>query len=276
MSSVGNIIKKNHAVLFWSLQYYPKVKREAIYTLYALTKHFDDLCSSSLSEKEKKDIIDAWKDEVNNIYDKKVPQTQIGRKIYKNCMRFKLPKQYIEAILSSFEMDCEKPLFCPNKEEFDKYCYGVAQLPCYLMLKVINSNDDDKIKEIAKNAGCALEYTNILKNIKDDAKNGHIYLRKDYLEKAQIDINSSANEILTNTNLYIARQELAAEARMYFEKSFELLKIYKNKFKPLIYMLNFYYKYFLLMEKRGWEIISPKPKLNRLDKIRLIIQTILG
>lgn len=91
MSSIGRIVRKNHSALFWCTRHYPKAKREAVYTLYALVKHFDDLSSSSLPEKDKADILAAWQREIANIYDRKVPETDIGRRIYKNCMRFKLP-----------------------------------------------------------------------------------------------------------------------------------------------------------------------------------------
>ena len=56
----------------------PKAKREAIYTLYAFVQHLDDVVSSNLSEKEKIDLLSAWKIELDNIYDKKVPATNMA------------------------------------------------------------------------------------------------------------------------------------------------------------------------------------------------------
>ena len=137
MSSIGRIVRKNHSAVFWCTMHYPKSKRQAVYTLYALVKHFDDLCSSTISAKEKSDILDAWQREIINIYEKKVPSTDIGRRIYKNCMRFKLPRESFEQILSSFKMDCANPLCCPQKSEFFTYCLGVSEIPSYLILKVI-------------------------------------------------------------------------------------------------------------------------------------------
>ena len=137
MSSIGRIVRKNHSALFWCTRHYPKAKREAVYTLYALVKHFDDLSSSSLPEKDKADILAAWQREIANIYDRKVPETDIGRRIYKNCMRFKLPRACMETMLSGFAMDCPKPLFRPSLHEFEEYCRGVSETPSYLILKVI-------------------------------------------------------------------------------------------------------------------------------------------
>ena len=53
--------------------------------------------------KEKENLLGAWREELNNIYDKNVPSTNIGRKIYKNCMRFNLPKEmWLEILHSAF------------------------------------------------------------------------------------------------------------------------------------------------------------------------------
>ena len=144
MSSIGRIVRKNHSALFWCTRHYPKAKREAVYTLYALVKHFDDLSSSSLPEKDKADILAAWQREIANIYDRKVPETDIGRRIYKNCMRFKLPRACMETMLSGFAMDCPKPLFRPSLHEFEEYCRGVSETPSYLILKVIAEFEDRK------------------------------------------------------------------------------------------------------------------------------------
>ena len=148
MSSIGRIVRKNHSALFWCTRHYPKAKREAVYTLYALVKHFDDLSSSSLPEKDKADILAAWQREIANIYDRKVPETDIGRRIYKNCMRFKLPRACMETMLSGFAMDCPKPLFRPSLHEFEEYCRGVSETPSYLILKVIAEFDEETTAEL--------------------------------------------------------------------------------------------------------------------------------
>ena len=275
MSSIGRIVRKNHSAVFWCTRHYPKAKREAVYTLYAFVKHFDDLSSSSLSFEDKKSIIDAWNREISNIYDKKVPQTDIGRKIYKNCMRFKMQREILEEIINSFSMDCPKPLCRPTLKEFDKYCLGVSEMPSYLILKVIAEFDEETTSKLANAIGKAVEITNILKNIKEDILKGHLYIPDEFLLSAGISKELSLKEVLTHTNLYIARQKLADIARQSFANAYKLLEENNNKnSKPIVYMLNLYHRYFEIMDNRGWEIISPKPKLKIYDSMKLIIKTL--
>ena len=275
MSSIGRIVRKNHSAVFWCTRHYPKAKREAVYTLYALVNHLDDLSSSNLPQEEKKDILQAWKRELVNIYDKKVPETDIGRKIYKNCMRFKVPKECLNSIIEGFSLDCPKPMFRPSINDFEKYCKGISEVPSYLILKVIAEFDEETTLSLGKAIGRAVEITNILKNIKEDMLNGHIYIPEEYLSLAQIDNQISAKEVLTHTNLYVARQKLADVARSSFGEAYRLLEENNNKnSKPIVYMLNLYYRYFELMDNRGWEVISPKPVIKTKDRLLLIIKAL--
>lgn len=271
MSSIGRLVRKNHSAVFWCTMHYPKAKREAVYTLYALIKHFDDLSSSTLPEKEKAEIFAAWQREIVNIYEKKVPETDIGRRVYKNCMRFKINREYFEEILKGFAMDCPKPLYRPTLSEFNTYCAGVAEIPCYLILKIIAEFDEETTLALSKNIGRAVEITQILKNIKEDALGGHIYIPEEFLQHATITPELSPKEILTHKNLYQARTELAEIARSSYNEAYRLLEENNNKnSKPMVYMLNLYNAYFMQMDKRGWEVISPKPELKIKDRLQLV------
>lgn len=275
MSSIGRIVRKNHSAVFWCTRHYPKAKREAVYTLYAFFKHLDDLSSSTLSKKEKADILDAWHREIENIYETKVPATDIGRRIYKNCMRFKLQKQYFEQILQSYALDCPTPLTAPSLATFETYCQGVSEIPCYLILKIIAEFDDDTTKALSAVIGRAVEITNILKNVKEDALRGHVYFPKEFLEKSAIDPTLTPKEILTHKNLNAVREQLADIARTSYTEAYRLLKENHNKnSKPVVYMLNLYQAYFELMDTRGWEIISPKPELKFKDHLKLIFRAL--
>lgn len=271
MSSIGRLVRKNHAAVFWCTLHYPKAKREAVYTLYALFKHFDDLSSSSLPEDEKAEIFAAWQREISNIYDKKVPETDIGRRIYKNCMRFKLPRTSFEEVLNGFAMDCPKPLFCPTEEQFNQYCHGVSCIPSYLILKIISEFDDETTMRLGQLIGQSVEITNILRDTKEDILGGHVYIPQEYLKEFGIETTLAPKDILTHTNLYMARQKLAEKARQAFKDAYDLLKEKNNKnAKPIVYMLNLYRAYFRIMDKRGWEIISPKPELKFKDRVKLV------
>ena len=89
--SIKKIVKKSGSSFFWGMHVLPTKERRAIYTLYAFCRHIDDIVDGNDALSQKMELIEAWRKEIDNIYDKKVPASCIGRNIYKNCMRFNIP-----------------------------------------------------------------------------------------------------------------------------------------------------------------------------------------
>lgn len=276
MLSIGELVRKSQSSVFWCMRSLPKAEREAMYTLYAFCRHIDEIMISDLPSKEKENLFKAWYEEIDNIYEKNVPSTNIGRKIYKNCMRFDLPKESFVAILKSAELNAVKPLIAPKSEVFEKYVYGIAVVPVELSLKIMGETKNIIRQELAKSLGSAMILTSILREIKTDAKNNRIYFPADILEKAGVVINLPMS-MAEDKNLIIAREELAKTAEKHFKKSERLLdKMSRKKYLPLRFINNISYCYFSKMKARGWEIISPKPKIVFLEKIKIVIKTIFS
>ena len=122
MQSVADVVKKSQPILFWCTRSLPKSKREAIYTLFAFCRHLDGIVCSAMPIAEKQELLKQWREELDNIYDKKVPVSNIGRKIYKNCMRFNLSKDLWLKILDGVSLNVPSPLKAPSRADFEKYC----------------------------------------------------------------------------------------------------------------------------------------------------------
>ena len=87
------------------------------------------------------------------------------------------------------------------------------------------------------------------------------------LNKAGIVItdNTPLSEILNHPNLKIARQALAEKALLRFAQAREALeKLNAKQMKPAVIMMKVYQKIFDMMQKRGWDVIEPRPKPSKL------------
>lgn len=269
MSSVSKIVRKSRASLFWYFRSLTKAKREAIYTLCAFCFHIEQILNGSLEREQKEDLLKAWKIELDNIYDKKVPETTIGRKIYKNCMRFKIRKEDFAAILDAALLDFENPLRAPSKDVFEAYCHGSSIAPIYIMLKILGELKEASMRALSQNLGRAIELTNILRNIKDDAVNGHLYVPREVLISAQI-MSTDPMSVVTNKNLTAVREKLGKEALICFDKAHKLIFTSDRKSTRILrFIYHLYRRYFDIMRLRGWEIISPKPEIKRIDKVKI-------
>ncbi len=276
MNNVDYIVKKSGSSFFWSMRLLPKAKREAMYTIYAFCRHIDDIVDGDMPLREKQELLDAWREELDNIYDRKVPATEIGRRIYKNCMRFKLPKEEFLKLIDSISMDIPKPLQAPKMVDFLKYCRGVAGVPGSLSLRIFGCKDENLIEELATSLGNALQITNILRDVKEDAQANRLYIPKEYLKKAEIS-SKKPSEVIVNKNLSIAREELAKLAEEDYAKANTIIPFLDKKVaRPVRVIAAVYKKYFDIMQNRGWEVISPKPKIGKLNKFSLALRAYFG
>ena len=275
MHSLGDFVRHSQPSLFWCTRRLPRANREAIYTVFAFFRHLDTVVRSATTTEEKIELLNAWREEIDNIYDTKVPLTNIGRKIYKNCIRFDLPKVMWLQILDSAFTDTQTPLLAPKTDVFEKYLTGIAVVPMHLALMILAPEHPRANQELAKDLGHAVFATFILRDIKDDAKRGRIYIPAEILEKNGVKIGSS-QEILEDKNLIYARAELAKSVDEYYKKAERLLaKMNKSTTRPLRLIMNTIRSLFDEMNVRGWEIISPKPKLSLRRRLNILYKTLL-
>ena len=272
MNNIKQIVKKSGSSFFWSMRFLPLAKRNAMYTIYAFCRHLDDIVDGDSEMSEKVELIDAWREELNNIYDKKAPVTEIGRKIYKNCMRFKLPKEELSRLIEAISMDIPNPVQAPSLEELYRYCRGVAGVPGSLSLRIFGCQDEELIAQLSESLGTALQITNILRDVKEDAQINRLYIPREFLEKAGITARDPLT-VVVDKNLAIAREELAQIAIANFNRAQVLIpKLDKKTARHVRMIERIYRRYFDIMQKRGWEIISPKPRLGKLSKFSIALR----
>ena len=262
--------------VFWGMQFLPKAKREALYTLLAFVRHLEDVVESPVALAEKQEILSMWREEMDNIFERRVPATDIGRRIYKNCIRFKLPKAEFLNLVDSISANIDNPLKAPTLKQLSGYCRGVGGMTGSLSLRVFGCTDEQTIRELSTSLGLAVQITNILLNVKEDAQNGRLYSPQELLEKAGISA-TDPKSVVVDKNLAAARRELARIAAENYRKVYEILeKQEKTTARPIRLITDLYRKYFDIMEKRGWEIISPKPRVSKWCKLRILLKNLLS
>ncbi len=276
MKNIKKMVKKSGSSFFWSMRLLPKSKRNALYTIYAFFRHIDDIVDGDTPLKIKQDLIAAWRKELDNIYDKKLPTTQIGKRIYKNCMRFELPKVEFVKMLDAISMDLPNPLQAPSLKEFDCYCRGVAGVPGNLTLRIFGCDNEKFIEELSTSLGRAMQITNVLRDVKEDAQAQRIYIPREMLDKAGITSREPAS-VLVDKNLVVAREALAQIAENDYKKAFSLIEQFDSKYILQIKMMAYIYRqYFDIMQNRGWEVISPKPKISKFRKLCIFFKALIG
>lgn len=191
-------------------------------------------------------------------------------------MRFKLPKSEFLHLIDSISMDVPDPVQAPSLNDFYRYCRGVAGVPGSLSLRIFGCHDEKMIEELSSSLGIALQITNILRDVKEDALSGRLYIPREFLQKAGIK-STDPRTVVIDKNLAIAREELAKIADENYKKAYRLIKVLdKQTARPVRIIADIYKKYFDIMQERGWEVISPKPTIGKFGKLALAVKALLA
>src|SRR5262247_4411113 len=172
---------------FYSFLFLPKPKRDAIIDVYAFCRAIDDIVDEIVEKSggahaydEAQVELNRWRDELDNLYAGK-PTRQIAVKLRRVLEQFPMPKVYFEEMINGCEMDLLRNRY-ETFDELYQYCYRVAAITGLMCIEIF-SYRSQSAKDYAVNLGIALQLTNILRDLKEDAARGRIYLPLEDLER---------------------------------------------------------------------------------------------
>ena len=174
MNARGESDTKQSTTSFsYSFSLLPREKREAIHAVYAFCRFTDDIVDEGPDEPRKFLLLRKWRMELghalrgNSAY-------PILNQLSATAKRFNIPFDHFYELIRGVEMDLVKHRY-RTFDELSEYCYLVAS-SVGLMCRQIFGFRNESTKDYAINLGIALQLTNILRDVKDDAKRGRIYI----------------------------------------------------------------------------------------------------
>lgn len=197
------------------MRFLPKAKREAMYTLYAFCRHIDDIVDGDSSIAEKQELLQAWREELDNIYDKKVPATEIGRRIYKNCMRFKLPKSEFLRLIDSISMDVPNPVQAPRLSDFTVTAAAWQAYRAAFRCEFSAAMTKNDRRAFLFAGQRAADYQHFARRQRRCSQQSSVHSARVFA-KAEITA-TDPRTVVTDKNLAIAREELAKIANEDFK-----------------------------------------------------------
>jgi phytoene synthase len=142
--------------------------------IYEFCRYTDDLVDDESADKEtKREKLRQWRGEVEACY-KGNASHPIMRGLSTVLVQFNIPKEHLLSLIDGVEMDLEKNRY-DTFEDLQKYCYGVASTVGLMCIQVFGYRHEET-REYAINLGYALQLTNILRDVRQDAAIGRIYL----------------------------------------------------------------------------------------------------
>src|SRR6187455_3202630 len=193
----------------------PRAQREAMFEIYSFCRQVDDIADSSGPQGERREQLERWRADIDGLYiNKSSPRTQ-GLAVA--VREFGLRREDFHAVIDGMEMDVLGDIRAPDDATLDLYCNRVASAVGRLSVRVFGMEEQEGIA-LAHHLGRALQLTNILRDLDEDAALGRLYLPKEALLEANI-TTSDPLAVLASPDIGRACGFVAALAERHFAEA---------------------------------------------------------
>ncbi|MEK6650928.1 MAG: presqualene diphosphate synthase HpnD [Bacteroidota bacterium] len=243
-------------------------KREAIETIYTFCRVTDDIVDETGDDGVKQQRLHQWTDELHRALNGQ-SRYQVLNRLTRIMARFNIPLHHVEGLLEGMEMDLTKKRY-ETFEELQEYCYRAASTVGLMCAEVFGYRNE-RTKEYAVNLGIALQLTNILRDLKQDAKRGRIYLPLEDLGR----FGYSEEELLAGVynDRFVALMQFECErARGFFRVAKAALA---EEDKPLFtaarIMGNIYYLLLRRIEQAQYDVFRRRIRVSGAVKVLIVM-----
>jgi phytoene synthase len=165
---------------YYSFLFLPRPKRQAITALYAFCREVDDVADECSDIELARTKLNWWRGEIANLYEGK-PTHPVTQALQPAIREHDLAAEHFREIIDGMEMDLDQSRYRDFKE-LQLYCYRVASVVGLLSAAIFGYSDRKTLK-YAHDLGLAFQFTNIIRDVGEDARRGRIYLPADEMAR---------------------------------------------------------------------------------------------
>ena len=198
---------------YLAMRILPKQKRQAMYEVYAFCRLVDDIADDGGPRDVRHAGLDGWRRDIDALYRGEVPRASL-RELDEAIRGFGLRSEDFHAIIDGMDMDVAEDIRAPDWDKLELYCDRVASAVGRLSVRIFGTPAADR-DGLAHHLGKALQLTNILRDIDEDAEIGRLYLPREALESAGITSDDPV-AVAADPRLPAACVPVVARAREHF------------------------------------------------------------
>src|SRR2546423_9592878 len=242
----------------------PRAQREAMFEIYAFCRKVDDIADESGPRDVRLDQLRLWRSDIDALYHGS--SVSRARSLAAPIKTFKLRREDFRAVIDGMEMDVVADICAPDWNRLDLYCDRVASAVGRLCVRVFGMEEKNGII-LAYHLGRALQLTNILRDIDEDAAIGRLYLPREALQQAgMLDLDPAA--VLAHPRLGEACEQVTARARQHFAEADRVMaRCTRRSVRAPRIMSAAYQAILRALVRRGWA--APRQPV-KISKPRLI------
>ena len=264
LQAVEAIVRAAGTSFYRGMRVLPRDRRAAMYAIYAFCRQVDDIADAETAFAERAQRLDEWRARVDALYHGEADDP-VTRVLLQAVRAFDLRPQDFQAVIDGMQMDAETAIVAPDLRTLDLYCDRVAAAVGRLSVRAFGDASADA-DQVAFNLGRALQLTNILRDVGEDAERGRLYLPAEYLDAARVPRDPRA--ALDAPGLAAVCERVAALAHGYFRAADAAMRrCDRRAMKPARLMGATYAALLGRIERRGWDRIGERVGLPKWQKL---------
>ncbi|MEW6768577.1 MAG: presqualene diphosphate synthase HpnD [Pseudomonadota bacterium] len=259
----------SNSSFYAAMRILPREQRDAMFQIYSFCRKVDDIADSTGPRAERLAALDQWRKDIDALYAGNPPAHL--KDYVASVKQFGLRREDFIAIIDGMEMDVPADIRAPNLETLDLYCDRVASAVGRLSVRVFGMGEEDGIL-LAKHLGRALQLTNILRDIDEDAGIGRLYLPSESLKSAGI-MSNDPLIVASDERLPRACEDILALARTHFAKAAVIMERSPSRTvrAPRI-MYEYYHAILDRLVARGFALPRKSVRLSKAAKIYIVLR----
>lgn len=265
-----NKAARSGSSFYYSFLFLPAEQRDAITALYAFCREVDDVVDECVDVGVARTKLQWWRDEIGRTFAGR-PQHPVAEALRQALQRFDLPHEHFLEVIDGMEMDLDQQVY-PSLRDLLLYCHRVASM-VGLMAAEIFGYDDRHTLRYAHDLGTAFQLTNIIRDVREDAARGRIYLPLDELQRFGV----TPEQILgleDNESIRALIRFQAQRAREYYQRAMENLpEVDRYAQRSGLIMATIYQTLLDEMDKDGFAVMRRRVGLTPLRKLWLAWRT---
>jgi phytoene synthase len=270
LAAVETIVKRAGTSFYRGMKVLPRDRRAAMYAIYAFCRIVDDVADEPAPLPQKMAGLEEWRQRIHALYAAGATDDPVTRNLLLAIRTYDLQKRDFIAVIDGMAMDTEQAIVAPDLATLDLYCDRVAAAVGRLSVRAFGDGSADA-QEVAWHLGRALQLTNILRDVAEDAGRGRLYLPREWLDDAEVPHDPAG--ALAHKALPALCARMAAQAHRHFDSATAAMARCKpSAMKPARLMGATYAALLDALQQRGWSNPAVPVKLTRWQKLWIALR----
>jgi squalene synthase HpnD len=248
----------------------PKAEREGMYAVYSFCRQVDDIADDlEGAQADRRDLLNAWRADLESLYAGARPNRTAF--LAEPVARFGLHKADFLAVIDGMEMDVDQDIRAPDLATLDLYCDRVASAVGRLSVRVFGMDEAPGLA-LAHHLGRALQLTNILRDLDEDATIGRLYMPAQLLREAGIESDDPV-AVVDDPKLTAAAAALAAQAQAHYKEASAVLAARpRGRMIAPRLMYGVYSRILERMTQIGWAAPRARVRVGKRELLWILIR----